>query len=147
MDDDLLEPSESSTEKSLFLVAVTSFVLEKLPSIKLLACGRNGDCGTFATLFAAPGQAQDESQTTEVAFEVQSEVGRVRARREISGCSALRRRDQGGRIAKGSEYWQAMLVVSFALAAHQVFVVNVFSLATDLLHPTRSVEICGALNS
>jgi len=38
--------------------------------------------GALATLFAAPGQAQDESQTPEVAFEVQSEVVVAQKREE-----------------------------------------------------------------
>jgi len=41
------------------------------------------------------------------------------------------------------EYWQAMLIVGFTLAAHQVFSVNVFSLTTDLFHPTRVGRVIG----
>jgi ACS family hexuronate transporter-like MFS transporter len=41
------------------------------------------------------------------------------------------------------EYWQAMLVVGFALAAHQVFSVNVFSLTADLFHSSRLGRVIG----
>jgi ACS family hexuronate transporter-like MFS transporter len=41
------------------------------------------------------------------------------------------------------EYWQAMLIVGFALAAHQVFAVNVFSLTADLFHPSRLGRVIG----
>ena len=41
------------------------------------------------------------------------------------------------------EYWQAMLIVGLALAAHQVFAVNVFLLTADLFHPSRLGRVIG----